>query len=234
MTSTRTAPELPGRAAPRLRALAALAAAAVALSVLTGCSTERLGAAAVVDGKAIGSEEVQALAREMLDVVPDQDPGLVQRGILDQLITAEVYARAARELGISVRDSEVAVELRGLAQRFQGRRGLAQAIVTNQQVPEFVPPSMLETWMRNQILFVKLATRRNGGPLAADEGSNTAVTQADAELRRVAGEVDVDLSPRYGTWRPDRDIDPTVSDISPLVSGGLSKSVAELATDPAR
>ena len=231
-----TQPTRPQRSRPRrsrpqrlVRTAAALAVVVAATTAVSGCSDQRLGAAAVVDGTRITTDDVQSLSRELLAVVPDQDPALVQRGVLDQLISDEVYTRVSRELGVSVSDGRVANQLQTLVTRFQGRKPLVRAILTSQARPEYVAPSMLQSWLRDQLLFVKVARGLAGGTLPTDAAASDALFQeADRQIAAIAADMSVDLSPRYGTWRPDRDVDPTVSDISPLVSGGLSRTADEL------
>ena len=129
------------------RCAAVVLCATLSAGVLAGCSLDRLGAAAVVGGEPISTDRVHDLTNEYLRALPDQEPGLVQRGILDQLITARVYAQVARDQDVGVRDAQVAAELSGLVERFQGRKALVQAIQANQEVPEFVAPSMLASWL---------------------------------------------------------------------------------------
>jgi len=229
MTTSHLAHSSTGGNVARRRSAAVVLCAVLAAGVLAGCSLDRLGAAAVVGGKPISTDRVHELTTEYLRALPDQDPGPVQRGILDQLITARVYAEVARDQGVGVRNAQVAAELSGLIERFQGRRALVQAIQANQEVPEFVAPSMLESWLKTQLLFVAVARRLNGGVLnPQDESTRAAFTRADREVAKVANRLDVEVNPRYGRWRADRDVDPTVSSIVPLVSGGLSKSEDEL------
>ena len=71
------------------RTAAALAIALVAAAGLSGCSDQRLGAAAVVDGKLISTDDVQKSTRDYLKIVPGADPAQVQRDVLQRLILAE-------------------------------------------------------------------------------------------------------------------------------------------------
>lgn len=203
-------------------------AAATALAALTGCSLDRLGSAAVVGGTPISTDQVQELSREYLRALPDQDPGPVQRGILDQLITTEVYAQISRDLGVRVSDGRVADQLARLVERFRSREDLALAIQTNQAEPEFVAPSMLEAWMRNQLTFGAIARELNGGSIPQGETVEQVFGPADREITARAASLGVEVNPRYGRWSPDRAIDPTVSTIAPLVSGGLAQTEEQL------
>lgn len=204
-------------------------AAVTALAALTGCSLDRLGSAAVVGGRPISTDRVQDLTREYLEALPNQDSGPVQRGILDQLITTEVYAQVSRDLGVHVSAGRVADQLERLVEQFRTRKDLALAIQTNQAEPEYVAPSMLEAWMRNQLTFGAVARKLNGGSIPEGDTVEQVFGAADREITAAAERIGVEVNPRYGRWSPDRAIDPTVSTIVPLVSGGLSRTEQELA-----
>lgn len=218
MTTDRLATRGPRRATSwRRRAAAAVLAAATAAS-LAGCTTDRLGTAAIVEGEAISTAEVQDLSREYDAVVPGQPPGRVQLSVLQQLVVDRVFAAMARDLDVHVRAGRVSRELDALVEQVGGRKALVRALATQQR--QVVPPSQLESWMRDRLLFDAIA-RRIAGTAEATEAS---FEQANRELTKYAASMDIEVNPRYGTWNPD-------SGIAPLVSGGLSRTVEELAKD---
>ncbi len=57
-----------------------------------------------------------------------------------------------------------------------------------------------------------------------DPEAEQAIAAANEALRAAGEQIDVEVSPRYGTWDP-------ASGITALVSGGLSKTAAELDDD---
>ena len=93
------------------RTAAALAIALVAAAGLSGCSDQRLGAAAVVDGKRISTDDVQKSTRDYLKIVPGADPAQVQRDVLQRLILAEVIDKVAHKEGVGVSDGRVAAAM---------------------------------------------------------------------------------------------------------------------------
>ncbi len=211
------------------RTPAVIALAVVAVVGLSGCSDQRLGAAAVINGHRITTDRLQVLAQDFMTAVPGQDPATVQRGLLDQLISDKVYDQVVARTGVKVSDRAVTTQLGALITRFKGRKPLVKAILTSQSRPEYVTPSMLRSWLRDQLLFIALARQVNGGTTPAQDATGTkAYIAADARIARIARSVHVSLNPRYGSWSPDKDVDPTVSAITPLVSGGLSRTASEL------
>lgn len=210
-------PVIRGARAVRRRTMA-IVLAAVAVTALSGCSPERLGAAAVVDGRTISTDHLQDLAREYDAVVPGQPPGRVQLSVLQQLIVDEVFDAMSKDLGVRVRPGRVSAELDALVAQVGGRKALVRALSSQQR--QVVPPSQLERWMRDRLLFEAIAREVTGASADAQPDFDV----ANRKLTEYAAGMDIEINPRYGAWNPD-------SGITPLVSGGLSKSVAELAGD---
>lgn len=201
----------------RSRTMAALLAA-LAVTVLSGCSADRLGAAAVVEGEVIRTDHLHELAREYDTVVPGQPSGRVQLSVLQQLVVDEVFDAMARDLGVTVRPGRVANELDALLTQVGGRKALVRALSSQQR--QVVPPSQLERWMRDRLIFDAIARELSGGSATAEPDFE----RANKALTEYAASMDIEISPRYGTWDPD-------SGIAPLVSGGLARTASELAGD---
>lgn len=183
---------------------------------LAGCSLDRLGAAAVVGGQPVSTDEVQRLAREYQQVVPGGDGAQIQVAILQQLVVTRVLEELSREAGVRVSDGEVARRLDELAAQTGGRKELVQVI--SSQTGQVVPPSMLDEWERGRLLFQRYVARLDGG--AAAQPSQEALARAQRDFRRTARQLDVEVNPRYGEWRPG-------GGIRPLVSGGLARDAGQ-------
>lgn len=199
------------------RILAALAAASIAVSGLAGCSDSRLGAAAVVDGNVISTDTLQDLTRRYLDVVPDADSGEAQRRILERIIFSRVIDKAARTAHVHARPGEVAGERQALLRQAGGRRGLVRALASQEQ-PTVLAPSYVDRWFEDRVLYRRLAAKLAG---SGDATSSAALNRAGDAVLEAGRSMDIDVNPRYGTWNTRRGL-------SPLVSGGLSKTAAEL------
>lgn len=199
------------------RTAAALAIALVAAAGLTGCSDQRLGAAAVVDGKRISTDDVQASTRDYLKIVPGADSGQVQRDILQRLILSEVIDKVARKEGVGVSAGRVAAARDDLLKSTGGRKGLIRALAGQQQ-PSVLAPAYLDRWFKDQLLFRRITTKlaAGGDPTSAVETNKTSTL-----LSRTARSMDIEVNPRYGKWSLRRGV-------VALESGGLSKSAAEL------
>lgn len=204
------------------RAVVTAGAVCVTLLGLAGCSGDRLGAAAVVDGRTITTEALQSSTRAYLDVVPGADAGDTQLAILQQDIVSDVLDTVARNRGVRVSEGRIARERDDLLERVGGRRQLVLALAQAQQ-PSVLSPTDVDRWVRNRLLFNAIAADIcSCDPDTADDAvAQQALNRANTELRDASASMDIEVSPRYGRWDPD-------AGIRPLVSGGLSRTVDEL------
>jgi hypothetical protein len=207
------------RVRPRRAALALTAVLA-----LTGCSPERLGAAAVINDETVTTDELQTAARAYLEVVPGADPADVQLAILQRAIVSEVIDEAARQVGVGVREGRVAAERDDLLPSVGGRDGLIRTLAQSQQ-PTILAPGDVDRWIKDRLLFNAIAAEISGRELAPDDpATQQALNEANRLLSRTSRSMDIEVSPRYGRWDPE-------SGITPLVSGGLAKTEDELRED---
>ncbi len=200
------------------RTAAALAVALVAAGGLSGCADQKVGSAAVVDGSRITTDELQQATQDYLAVVPGADPADVQLQILQRMILSEVIDQAAAAADVHTSVGQVAKQRDQVLKSIGGRKGLIQALSSRQQT--VLPPSGIDRWVRDQILYTKIArTLANGA-----DPSSTAVQNATSQtLSKTARGMDIEVSPRYGRWSPR-------TGIEPLVSGGLSQTADQLAS----
>jgi hypothetical protein len=207
----------------RLTAAAGLACAATLL--LSGCSDARLGAAAVVDGQAIPISDLQDATNAYLKVIPGGDPKQAQVAILQSMIISEVLDEVARDNGVRVPDGRIAAERDDLFESFGGRRGLVRTLANSQQQPTILPPSGVERWVKDRLLFNAIAEEVGGGPLnTADPESQEVLVEVQDQLTQAGEDLDIEVNPRYGSWSPRRGI-------TPLVSGGLATPLDEGGSD---
>ncbi len=194
------------------------------LAGLAGCSSDRVGTAAVIEGRTVSVDDLQTRAQQHLAVVPGGNPGDAQRALLQRMIVSAAIDTAARDAGVRVRDGQIAAERDSVLESVGGRKGLIRALAQSQQ-PTVLAPADIERWVKDRLLFRAIAEEVAGGPLTADAPeAEQAITAANEALRAAGEQIDVEVSPRYGTWDP-------ASGVTPLVSGGLSKTAAELDDD---
>jgi len=194
------------------------------LAGLAGCSSDRVGTAAVIEGRTVSVDDLQTRAQQHLAVVPGGNPGDAQRALLQRMIISAAIDTAARDAGVRVRDGQIASERDSVLESVGGRKGLVRALAQSQQ-PTVLAPADIERWVKDRLLFRAIAEEIAGGPLSADAPeAEQAITAANEALRAAGEQIDVEVSPRYGTWDP-------ASGVTPLVSGGLSKTAAELDDD---
>jgi hypothetical protein len=216
---TRSARRLQGRTR---RTVVMTGVACVAVLGLAGCSGDRLGAAAVIDGRTVTTDDLQSSTRAYLEVVPGADAGDTQLAILQQQIVSAVLDGVARDRGVRVREGRIARERDDVLQSVGSRRQLVTALAQSQQ-PSVLAPGDIDRWVKDRLLFTAIAADIcNCDPdTAGDAESQQALAQANDELREKSASMNIEVSPRYGRWDPDQGI-------APLVSGGLSKTVDEL------
>jgi SurA N-terminal domain len=172
---------------PSRRALAAVLCVVAATS-LAACSTEQIGAAAVVGDVRISVAELQERVTDLADSLPDSagatgDQSAAQRTILERMIQSELLVAVAADEGVEVSEAEIDAFIQDqvVSQAPDGDIGplLAQNNLTDTSLRPFV---------RDQLIATELIDRLGG----------------QAELVQVltekADEIGVTVSPRYGTW----------------------------------
>ena len=199
------------------RTAAALSLALAVTAGLAGCSEERLGSAAVIDGTSISTDELQQATQGYLKVVPGADAGEAQRRILERMILSRVIDEAARKQGVHASAGAVAKQRDDVLASTGGRKGLVEQLA-NQQQPVVLAPSYIDRWFKDRVLYTRLARSYADG---GDPTSGENLTRTSAALLAAGRSMDIEVNPRYGTWNPRRGV-------SPLVSGGLSQTAAQL------
>jgi hypothetical protein len=172
---------------PSRRVVAAVLCAVAAVS-LAACSTDQIGAAAVVGDDRITVDELQEQVRDLADSLPDSagatgDQSAAQHAILQRLIQSELLAAVGADEGVEVSDADVDafIEERVVAQAPGGDIGalLAQSNLTETSLRDFV---------RDQLTADQLIERLGGQEQLIDA------------LTEKVDEIGVTVSPRYGTW----------------------------------
>lgn len=198
----------------------ALALLAVLLAA-AGCSTERFGAAAVIDGRPVTTEELQESTQAHLAVVPEADTGQAQLAILQRMIVSAVIDEAARDNDVRVRSGRVAAERESILASVGGRDELVRALAQSQQ-PTVLAPADVDRWIKDRLLFEKIAASLGDGTVEpGTPEEQEIVTRANEALRDASRSLEIEISPRYGRWDPDQGV-------TPLLSGGLAEPADEL------
>jgi hypothetical protein len=177
------------------------AAALLAVSpLLTACGSDaHPGSAAVVDGERITVSEVQSRAEDVREAqrhLPQSaqliaDTGNLSRYVLHNMIVGQVIRRAATDAGITVSRGDVR---QALAAEEQGVGGRAQLRLKYLEAYA-IGPAGVEDMVRNRVIVDKLAQS-----LGADPASPESLTKVTEALRKASADMDIDVSPRFGTW----------------------------------
>ena len=206
-----------------MRRAVLLSAAGLAVALLaSACSPSLGGTAAVVGDDRIAVQSVQDDALAFLDLVPGQySEGDVQLLVLERDIYSKVLARAALDAGIGATTTEIDRDRATVYAAVGGRTGLVKRLAAEQQ-SQVVAPAQTEQWLKDRILYQKLAEKVAAGGDPTSQQAQQAVSDA---LTRAAKELHIRVSPRYGRWTNDQGL-------VPEISGGLSKTEQELNGSP--
>ena len=177
----------------------------LALGGLSGCKTNQLGAAAIVENQRITVSEIQATLDDVSkqrtqygldsDLGPDAARGEVERRVLDL-----VFERAAADMGIVVTPADVA-KTRAAEERSDEE--IAQLAAQNN-----VSVDNLDELYRRFTLERSISDAIEKQFPGADEKKLN--DEFSARLIKTASEMDIRINPRYGNF------DPTVGQITPL------------------
>jgi hypothetical protein len=172
----------------RVRVIVAVAAAGVAL---TACSPTQAGAAAVVGGDRISSNELDgnvrefeaALAKVNVSVADLKFPGSLPQVVLFQLATAKQYTKVAESKGVTVTDAEI-------DQVISATGGQAQH--EQQMLQQAVAPSQSRDFTRAKLLMTKLMAKYGGG------SDQAALQRGQEQAIKDLASVKITWNPRYG------------------------------------
>lgn len=208
-----------GRRLPRSLAMAAVAAAALLAAVsLSACNSDELGAAAIVDGKVITTQQLQTATQDYFVAVPGGDKKGAQLRILERMVLSRIISRAAAKEDVRVSTGAVAKQRDQILKSTKGRKGLVRAL-SQQQNPTVLAPTLIDQWVRDQLVYRRLVAKIVG---SSDPNSPDAATKGSQALIAAGKAMDITINPRYGKWNPQRGVEA-------LISGGLSKTAAQLA-----
>ena len=170
------------------RSVVAAVLCVVAAVPLAACSTEQIGAAAVVGDDRITVAELQDQVQDLAESLPDSagatgDQSAAQHAILQRLIQSELLAAVGADEGVEVSDADVDafIEEQVVA---QAPGGDIDALLAQSNLTE----SSLRDFVRDQLTADQLIQRFGGQE------------QLLEALTDKADELGVTVSPRYGTW----------------------------------
>ncbi|MDQ1627745.1 MAG: hypothetical protein QOI54_1489 [Actinomycetota bacterium] len=200
------------------RTLVSVVVALLATGTLAACNADQLGAAAIVDGRTITTAQLQSATRSYLATVRTADSSKVQLRILERMVLSRVIDTAARNEGVGVRAGTVARERDRVLKSVGGSRKDLVRALAQQQTPTVLPPSQVDRWVRDRLLYNKIVAKLAGG---GDPASAESAARATNELVKASRSMKITINPRYGRWDPARGIESQIS-------GGLSKTAAQL------
>jgi hypothetical protein len=174
-----------------------LAAALIAVSVLlvSSCSSMQAGSAATstlgnVTERDLTEQVQEALTAEGQNA--DEPNASLTIKTLNRLVLGQLVGNLASRMGITVTQGQVDSQLATYEAENGGQQAVANAFVTNG-----IPPSQITTviLINLQAAAIAQALLPNG----TQQEQNAALTKA---LSALSEEVQVQISPRFGTWDP--------------------------------
>lgn len=177
------------------RAIRLVAVVAVVAGLfVSGCGQTKAGAAALVGDQRISIDELshsvaataRAAEQQQLRIT---DRASLVRGVLSREIIAVILEEAASQQGITVTRGDVDAQMSALGGREQ---------VEKHALRRAVPPGEVRDYVRHQIMQQQLAKEMGGG---SPQQQQTALVDY---LRKVAGDLGVTVSPRYGQFDQQR------------------------------
>jgi hypothetical protein len=181
----------PGRA---LGALGLLPVVAAAVLALTGCDPLQAGSAAVVGSTRITENQVDKDASTVdatLRKIGGQVPGTAAllRAEIEFRVDAQLVSIAAGRQGITITQGEIDA----LIVQSGGRSQLQKQLVAQDTL--WLPPPQLDALAREFLQQQQLQQQ-----LAPGQSTNAQAAALNAYITKVADEVGVVVSPRYGSW----------------------------------
>jgi hypothetical protein len=183
---------------PTARLRTATAGLALTGLLLAACGgAVAAGSAAVLGSERIPTSEVADQLAELnvaRGIPADTANAATTASILQRLIITNLVDQAAQRLDVTVSDGAVDRELGQLEASAGGREALEAALVQND-----IPPAGAADQVRVSLLVREMGQvlDPNGDPQA----QNSAVFQYVVALSE---ELDVSISPRFGTWDPNQ------------------------------
>ena len=190
MTSKRTA-----RPRSKIGITAGLALAGLLLAACGGAVAA--GSAAVLGDERIPTSEVAdqvAQINTARGLPADAANAATTASVIQRLVITNLVDQAAQRLDATVSDGAVDAELLQLEASAGGREALDEALLQSD-----IPPSAASDQVRVSLLVreMGLLLDPNGDP----QTQNTSVFEYVVALSE---ELDVSISPRFGTWNPDQ------------------------------
>ena len=182
---------VPGRA---LGALGVVPVAAAAILALTGCDALQAGSAAVVGSTRITENQVDKDASTVVSTLRKTggqvpDTAALLRAQVVFRVDAQLVSIAAGRQGITISQGEIDA----LIVQSGGRTQLEKQLVAQDSL--WLPPPQLDALAREF-----LAQQQLQQLLAPGQSANAQSAALETYVAKVADEVGVAVSPRYGSW----------------------------------
>lgn len=198
------------------RRVSALLAGAVVVGALAGCGPDQAGAAITYGSDRITDTTVATQAQELADALNIPLDERVTQATVQRLTTDAIVASAAERLDIKVTQGEVDALIADAVKNNGGKEALEQAALQ-----QGILPSELPNQARTTLVAQRVAN------IVANGKDQQAQQQAVGDyLIQLSKQLDVQVSPRFGTWNSDRlALGPVPNDLSKPPGDSLGQLV---------
>ncbi len=204
------------------RRLGALLAGAVVVAAVAGCGPNQAGAAITYDNGRVTDTTVATQAQQLAEALKIPLDERVTQATVQRLTTDVIVAQAAQRLDIKVSQGDVDALIAEAVKNNGGREALEQAALQ-----QGILPSELPNQARTSLVAQRIAEI-----VAKGKDQQTQQQAVGDYLIQLGKQINVQVSPRFGTWNADRlALGPVSNDLSKPPTSGLSELVPG-ATDP--
>ena len=165
------------------------------LLVTSGCAmADRAGAAVVVDGERYSTQDLANDFRELDEALGTAEkPGTmdeVNRAIIGIIVADMIMDKVSAAENLDVDMGEVAILRKNLTDQLGGEAQMLAFAASRG-----VPPSLLDTVLKQSVFQTELGAKLIGGT-----DTDAQAEAALAYLRDIAKTMQIEVSPRFGSW----------------------------------
>lgn len=177
----------------KARAGTALIASVVAALVLSACSGQTAGSAAVIGDTRITdssvSAEVEGLLKAQGRSLDEASPSMMATA-LSRAVTTELVNQYATREGITVNEGEIDAVLDAYSEQAGGLAEFEKYLLTQDVSPDQV----------TSIIRLNIQVEKLGQKLAPGESPDMQSLAVFQSVGKYSEDVGVEISPRYGSW----------------------------------
>lgn len=189
----------------RTRRIAGLIAGLAVVAAVAGCGPVLAGSAAVVGDERITDPDLEYQVNQVTAALNLEPSEKANQIVLDRMIRGEIFDYMSQQANVEISDGALNTFISTTEKQVGGADKLAQQLLQS-GVPGSEISNFARTFLQQQQLAAKLAPGKSPQVQGAALG---------AAAIKVSKELDVRVSPRFGSWNPEQlSVGPTPNDLS--------------------